>query len=233
MRIGFLLPKNSPFTPHARIFTIQKISDTKKLMTRPRTVSTTPKILTVKFDGPYPAYSETHDILADCKCRKQGGVYLWAIRVGDSFRITHIGQTGTSLYQRMKEHIINSLGGNYRISDSESLARGESKILWDGLWREGRRECLSEFLKDSTRLFEEVKRNLKLEQIFIAPLDVEDRMRRRIEGGIAKQIRKDKTASSLFPADIRVLGRLTTETPIPIRIVTKSNFLGLPERLDV
>ena len=198
--------------------------------TRP---ASTPKILTVKFDGPHPAYSETRDVLADCKNRKEGGIYFWAIRVGDSFRITHIGQTGTSFYQRMKEHIINTLGGNYRISDTEALARGDSKILWDGLWREGRRECLPEFLSNSTKLFEEAKRNLKLEKIFVATLDVEDRMRRRIEGGIAKHIRKDKIASSLLPPDIRVLGRLTTETPIPIRIVTTTKILGLPEQLDV
>ncbi len=198
-----------------------------------RAASSTPKILTVKFDGPHPAFSETRDVLADCKSRKAGGIYFWAIRVGDSFRITHIGQTGTSFYHRMKEHIINTLGGNYRISDSEALAKGESNVLWDGLWREGRRACLPEFLRDSTRLFEEAKRNLKMEKIFVAPLDVEDRMRRRIEGGIAKEIRKDKVASNLFPPDIRVLGRLTTESAIPIRIATSVKILGLPEQLDV
>jgi hypothetical protein len=202
-------------------------------MATTRAVTSTPKILTVKFDGPHTAYSETQDVLADTKNRKAGGVYLWAIRVGEAYRITHIGQTGTSFYQRMKEHIINTLGGNYRISDSEALAKGESKVLWDGLWREGRRECLPEFLQDSSRLFEEAKRNLKLEKIFIAPLEVEDRMRRRIEGGIAKEIRKDKVASSLFPADIRVLGRLTTESAIPIRIAAGVKILGLPEQLDV
>ena len=68
---------------------------------------------------------------------------------------------------------------------------------------------------------------------FLAPIVTEDRMRRRIEGAIAKQIRKDKAASSLFPPDIRVLGRLTTEAPIPIRIVTPVKILGLPEFLDV
>lgn len=193
----------------------------------------TTQILTVKFDGPHPAYSETSDVLADCKNRKSGGVYLWAIRVGTSFRVTHIGQTGTSFYHRMKEHIINTLGGNYRINDAEALKRGESEILWDGLWREGTRERLPEFLRDSARLFEAAKGNLKLEQIFVAPLDVEDRMRRRIEGAIANAIRKDKVASSLLPKDIRVLGRLTTETATPIRIITGGKILGIPEQLDV
>ena len=195
--------------------------------------STEPKLLTVHFDGPYPAYSETQDVLADCKHRKAGGVYFWAIKVGDSFRLTHIGQTGTSFYHRMKEYIINTLGGNYRICDPDALERGETKLLWNGMWREGTRERLPEFLRDSSRLFEAAKRNLMLEQIFIAPLDVEDRMRRRIEGAIAKSVRKDKTASSLFPPDVRVLGRLTTEVPLPVRIRVGKKVLGLPEQLDV
>jgi hypothetical protein len=192
-----------------------------------------PKIMTIRFDGPHPVYSETKDILADCKHRKAGGIYFWAIKVGDSYRLTHISQTGTSFYQRMKEHIINTLGGNYRISDPEALARGEMKVLWDGLWREGTRERLPDFLRDSTQLLEAAKQNLQLEKIFIAPIETEDRMRRRIEGAIAKQVRKDKVASSLLPPDIRVLGRLTTETPLPIRIVTPVKILGLPEQLDV
>jgi len=199
----------------------------------PKTSSRTPKILTIKFDGPHPTCTETKDVLADCKHRKAGGIYFWAILVGGNYRITHIGQTGTSFYQRMKEHIINTLGGNYRISDSEALLRGESKILWDGLWREGRRERLPEFLRDSTRLFEEAKRNLKLERVFVAPLVAEDRMRRRIEGAMAAQVRKDATAASLFPPDIRVLARLTNETAIPVRIVTPVKVLGLPELLEI
>jgi hypothetical protein len=192
-----------------------------------------PKLLTVHFDGPYPAYSETQDVLAECKHRKSGGVYFWAIKVGPGYRLTHIGQTSTSFYHRMKEYIINTLGGNYRICDPDALERGETKLLWNGLWREGTRERLPEFLRDSSRLFEAAKRNLMLEQIFVAPLEVEDRMRRRIEGAIAKTVRKDKVASSLLPPDIRVLGRLTTEVPTPVRFRVGSKVLGLPEQLDV
>lgn len=198
-----------------------------------RATATGPKLLTIQFDGPHPAFSETKDILADCKHRKSGGIYFWAIKVGDSYRMTHISQTSTSFYQRMKEHIINTLGGNYRISDTDALARGEMKVIWDGLWREGTRERLPEFLKHSDRLFAAAKANLQLERIFVAPVEIEDRMRRRIEGAIAKQIRKDRVASSLFPPDIRVLGRLTTEAPIPIRIKTPVKILGLPEQLDI
>ncbi len=203
------------------------------MMQTKRQASSANKILTIRFDGPYRAYSETKDVLADCKHRKSGGVYFWAIKVNDSFRISHIGQTGTSFYQRMKEHIISTLGGNYRICDAEAAARGDMRVLWDGMWREGTRGRLPEFLRQSTQLLEAAKRNLKLENIFVAPVDIEDRMRRRIEGAIAKHVRKDKVASSLLPPDIRVLGRLTMEAPIPVRIVAPVKILGLPEQLDV
>jgi hypothetical protein len=55
----------------------------------------------------------------------------------------------------------------------------------------------------------------------------------RAEGAIAKQIRKDKAASSLFPLDVRYLPKLSTETTITIRIVTPKKILGLPWQLEV
>ncbi len=187
----------------------------------------------MSFAGPYPAYSETADVLAGCAQRKSGGIYFLAIQVGSGYRLTHVGQTGASFHQRMKEYIINTLGGNYRICDPELLPRGLARPVWNGLWREGTRACLPEFLRDSTRLFELAKRQLQLEQIFVAPLKVEDRLRRRIEGAIAIAIRQDAAASSLFPPDIRVLGRLTTEAPLEIRLQTQVQILGLPERLEI
>lgn len=202
-------------------------------MTGKRSPQNPPKIRPIIFDGPYPAYSETADVLAGCKHRKSAGVYFWAIRVKNAYRLTHVGQTGTSFYQRMKEYIINTLGGNYRICDPDRLSQGEARPVWDGLWREGTRARLPEFLRDGPRLFELAKRNLQLERIFVAPLKVEDRLRRRIEGAIAQAIRRDAAASSLLPTDIRVLGRLTIEAPLSVRLRTKVKILGLPEQLEI
>ena len=133
----------------------------------------------------------------------------------------------------MKEHVIQTLGGNFRICDPQAMARGEIKVLWDGLWRPGRHSKLPEFLRDGHELFEAARGCFKLEKAFVAPLEAEDRMRRRIEGAIAKQIRKDKAGSSLFPPDVRYLPKLSTETAITIRIVTPKKILGLPEQLEV
>jgi len=195
--------------------------------------TTTSGQVTVAFNGPHTICSETKDVLADCVHRKGAGIFFTAVLVGDSYRITHIGQTGTSFYARLKEHVIQTLGGNFRICDPVAMARGENKVLWDGLWRPGRHANLPEYLRDGPALFEAARACFKLEKAFVAPLDAEDRMRRRIEGAIAKQIRKDKAASSLFPPDVRYLPRLSTETAIAIRIVTPKKILGLPEQLEV
>jgi hypothetical protein len=192
-----------------------------------------PKNLTIKFDGPYPTCTDTKDVLAECRHRKAAGIFLMATLVGDSYRITHLGQTGTSFYARLKEHVIQTLGGNYRIVDPQALSRGETKVLWNGLWRPGTHQKLPEFLRDSTRYIEAAKTCFRIEMVFVAPLDLEERMRKRIEGAIAKTIRKDPVASSLFPPDVRSLGRLTTEAPATVRIVAPARILGLPEQLEI
>lgn len=187
----------------------------------------------IVFEGPHVFCSETQDVMADCTHRKEAGIFFTAVQVGDTFRVTHIGQTGTSFYARLKEHVIQTLGGNFRICDPHALMRGEIKVLWDGLWRPGTHARLPEFLRDGPRLLEAARNCFKLEKVFVAPLEAPDRMRRRIEGAIAKQIRKDKVASSLFPPDVRYLPRLSTETAVVLRIVTPRKILGLPEQLEV
>jgi len=203
----------------------------KRTPAKPTNPATGP--FTVAFHGPHTICSESKDVLADCPQRKAAGIFFTAVQVGDTYRITHIGQTGTSFYARLKEHVIQTLGGNFRICDPKSMARGEIKVLWDGLWRPGRHAQLPEFLRDGPALFEAARACFKLEKAFVAPLELEDRLRRRIEGAIAQQIRKDMAASSLFPPDVRYLPKLSTETPTTIRIVTPKKILGLPEQLEV
>jgi hypothetical protein len=189
--------------------------------------------MTIAFDGPHLLCNESQDVLAECPQRKAAGIFLTAVLVGDGYCITHLGQTGTSFYQRLREHVIQTLGGNFRICDPTALVRGETRVLWNGLWRTGTHTKLPEFLRDGPRLFEAARQCFKLEKVFVAPLTAGERLRKRIEGAIANVIRKDPVASSLFPPDVRCLGRLTTETPIPIRIVTHANILGLPDNLEI
>ena len=107
----------------------------------------------IQFDGPHPAYSETKRYSWRISChRKTGGVYFWAIKVNDSFRITHIGQTGTS--------VLPTDEGTHHQHAPAAIIASPIPTHWDAakrnplgrLWREGHRERLPEFLRDSTKL---------------------------------------------------------------------------------
>ena len=89
-----------------------------------KTANSTSDQFTVAFNGPHIICNETKDVLADCVHRKGAGIFFTAVLVGDSYRITHIGRTGTSFYARLKEHVIQTLGGNFRICDPQAKARG-------------------------------------------------------------------------------------------------------------
>ena len=51
------------------------------------------------------------------------------------FLIDYIGETSRTFYQRMKEHLIELIGGNYRICYSEMLLLSQEVIIWNGRWR--------------------------------------------------------------------------------------------------
>ena len=80
--------------------------------------------------GPYTSCSETNDILYDCPYASDQGLYMWAVKINSgNYRVSYLGETGISFYKRTKEHLIQILGGNYQIFDSEAMKRGEHKVL--------------------------------------------------------------------------------------------------------
>jgi hypothetical protein len=191
-------------------------------------------VIHLRFTGPYPACSESADILADCPYSKASGIYLWAVRMPTGrYRITYIGETSATFYRRIKEHVIQTLGGNYRICDPTAMLQGVQKVLWDGLWRKGTRDKLPEFLRRYAEFAPLIKESLAVEVIFVAVLDCEKRLRRRIEGALAEAIRSKPEASSLLPDDIRYLKRKDAETPVRVLIQSEHVIEGLPNMIDV
>jgi hypothetical protein len=111
----------------------------------------------IHFHGPYPLCSET-DILFGCPYISDEGIYLWTVEMlSGNYRISYIGETGISFYQRTKEHLIQTLGGNYQIFDSEGMRRGEYKRIWDGLWRKETLNKFAEFFCNYEMLAPDVK----------------------------------------------------------------------------
>jgi hypothetical protein len=184
------------------------------------------------FEGPYPACSESADILYGCAHSKEPGIYLWAVRMPTGkYRISYIGETSSSFYRRTKEHVIQTLGGNYRICDSTAMRQGVQKVLWDGLWRKGSRDKLPEFLRRYAELAPLIKESLTIQVVFVAVLDCEKRLRQRIEGALADALRDDPGLCALLPSDIRYWRRGDHETPVRVVIESECDFEGLPIEL--
>jgi hypothetical protein len=186
----------------------------------------------LRFTGPYPACSESADILNGCPYSKESGIYLWAVQMPTGkYRISYIGETSASFYRRIKEHVIQTLGGNYRICDPTAMRQGVQKVIWDGLWRKGTRDKLPEFLRRYAELAPLIKESLAIQVVFVAVLDREKRLRRRIEGALAEALRANPEACSLLPDDIRYLRRNESEAPVKVVIESEGDFDGLPQKV--
>jgi hypothetical protein len=186
----------------------------------------------LKIQGPYKICDETCDVLEKCEFSKNEGIYLWAVKMSTGkYRLTYIGETSASFYKRTKEHIIQTLGGNYQVCDADAMLKGEHKIIWNGLWRKGTRNKLPEFIKKYQKLALEIKNYLMSQVLFVIPFKTDRRSRQRIEAAIAKAILNDKEASSIMPKDIRFYYKKDKEEPIEVTIESSKIIEGLPEKI--
>jgi hypothetical protein len=124
------------------------------------------------------------------------------------------------------------MGGNYRICDAEWLLKGERKILWNGMWRKGTRNLMSVFVERYVELAPKIKAYLEVLDIFVAPIQVDKRIRRRIEGAIAFSLRRELAPiGSFITEDVRYSGRKDGEAPIQVMIRSSERLLGLESQI--
>lgn len=189
----------------------------------------------VEFEGPFGLASRTPPLLFEQPVAAKSGVYLWAIPYAKGgYLVSYVGETGVSFWQRTKDHLIQTMGGNYRISDPDRLAEGEAKVVWDGLWRRDTRNRMLEYIERVVELAPLARRELQLTVMFVAPLDVDARMRQRIEAGIALAIRRQEAlSSSLLPDDIRYRPRRESEPLIQVEVRCPAPVHGIPTSVDV
>jgi len=192
-------------------------------------------ILILKLFGPFKLFGDSDRLLFDPDISYKSGIYLWTIRYKNGYLIDYIGETGNTFRQRMKEHLIETLGGNYRICDPDMLLQGKEEIIWNGLWRKGTRDKIGEFIKNYENYAPIIKRYIAIHDIFLAPLTVDRRKRQLIEGNIAKIIKEQKPPiSNLLPADIRyVYNRKDSEEGFIVKIECDENIFGLPKTLRI
>jgi len=190
--------------------------------------------LGIHFHGPYGLAGQHEKMLFGESISQEAGVYLWTVRTPDGFLVEYVGQTGESFAKRTKDHMIHTFGGNYRVCDPQLMRQGQLKVVWLGLWRRGTKDKMPEFAQRYLSLAPAIQEYLEAVELFLAPIAENRRLRERIEGAIAHQIREQSApASSLLPPDIRYRSRTQGEVPVSIDIVCDQAVLGLPSQTIV
>ena len=104
-----------------------------------------PEKLKVHFEGPFGLCGQHRRMLFGDSISAEAGIYLWTFSTDAGFLVEYVGETGKSFTKRMKEHMIQTFGGNYRVLDPVLIRRLEVKVVWNGLWRKGTRDKIAEF----------------------------------------------------------------------------------------
>jgi len=184
------------------------------------------------FNGPYTIYS-TNSIFEDTIANEEG-IYLWTLQANGKYVIEYIGETGSSFRQRTKEHIIQVLGGNYRILDASCYQKEEVRVLWNGMWRKGTRDKLGDFISSYTELAPKIVKYIDSINIFVAPIKIDGYMRKVIEGALASYIKdQPEDVTRFYPMDNRTYRPKSNAHKVKIHITSSEAIVGLPSELSI
>jgi hypothetical protein len=182
----------------------------------------------LQFYGPFILCGNDGSLLYKEEISQRAGIYLWSVNIDDGFLVDYIGETGQSFSQRMKDHMIQCLGGNYRIWEPLLFSQGKKELIWNGLWKKEVRDCMPDFVDNYIELAPKIKEYLELIRVFVAPFETTTRIRRRIEGAIASSLREQPSPiGTFFENDIRYNRRSVDEQPIEVSTSCSHRILGL------
>ena len=190
--------------------------------------------LHLEFHGPL-AWLPTDDagFIFDAEVAYKPGIYLWTVETPDGHLIWYVGQTQTSFHQRMKEHFKEQMSGSYEVYDPVLLAQGELKKIWPGMYGRGEERRAPRFLDEMPSLCEAMVELAKITRFFVAPMEGDRRLHRRVEGGIGRYLQEQPGAVGGFmdPALRYESPRFEGEEPLDVRITCPRKVLGMPRRL--
>ncbi len=184
----------------------------------------------VRWHGPCRWYGKSEDCLFTASVAGKSGIYLWTVPFNTKYLVYYVGETGRSFKTRFTEHTRDYLYGYYRIYAPTEFAQGKKKLVWGGMWKPGRRgpQRMLEFLNRYSELSKVIYEFLGQYRIFLAPLDVKERIRQRIEAAIASKLSEHPGLIGKFQNDdIRYRPRRTDEDPISAKMISFEPILGL------
>ena len=188
----------------------------------------------MQWYGPYKWYGTKDDSFFTQPEARKSGIYLWAIPFEKQYLTYYVGETGKSFANRFIQHTRDYLSGLYRVYEPHQFAEGKKILVWNGMWKPGTRgpHQMLEFLNRYSKLSPIICEFLGQLRIFVAPLNVEKRIRQRIEAAIANRLYEQPGLIGKFQDDdIRYWPRRTGEKPFSVTMTSFEPILGLYSEL--
>ena len=159
------------------------------------------------------------------------GIYLWTKTDGRRRFIHYIGET-THFLKRHKEHLTQLLGANYGVFRADSVAADDPAPIFGGMWRDKSADPLTSTVQAWLRLQREIHANVESVEVFFAPTEVSNELRKHIEGCLARQLRQRHPVEARFyPADNRTIPRRMLGQVI--RVTSELPIEGLDPEIEV
>ncbi len=189
----------------------------------------------VEFIGPFSWLDKNNipSILTSPE-GKRPGIYLWTVNTSDGELIYYVGETGRSFSQRLIEHFREHMSGGYHIHDPQEIVYGKKVQIWPGRFGSTGNRSISEFLENYLSIAPSIVKLTEVYRFFVAPLQCDNRLRARIEAGIARHLyNQEGVIGSFQESGIRYNQRRKDEEPIEVEFVFTATLLGLPKKLWV
>lgn len=185
----------------------------------------------IEWKGPYAMYpGEEFPLVFDADEAQVPGVYLWVVRQTDGYLPLYVGMSTRNIAWRQGEHVEGFLAGKYWIYNAELLKNGKRDYVRDYDPKMG----ISAFLNDYENLSSQVIEQLRIIQVFIAPIQSDKRFLERVESSLIELYWESEV-----PAEERFLdnARLSVSIPkadrIAVSVAGDALIRGMPSELDV
>jgi hypothetical protein len=186
----------------------------------------------LSWTGPFSWLGPTDSLFVSAPAG--GGVYVWALPYEDAYLPYYVGETGVSLAERSRDHLQCYCSGMYTIFEAPSFREARKQVVWKGtVYSSQFGPRLSEFMQRLPELVGHVHGILDALRVFFAPLDVDKRTLRRVEGRLAGLLAEAEAPYGTFQDEgLQYATRNGDEPPILVTVEGAPNGFVLPNSFE-
>jgi len=182
----------------------------------------------LKWEGPFSLFSsESNKSIFEINNVNYPGIYLWTTKYSTEYLVNYVGMTSKSFKQRFIEHIEYYYTGKYTVYDVKYFKNAElvCKYIPNG--------NILDFVNKYREVSAMIDDFLKSLYIFIARLDMEKMVLKKIESAIILQLKSYNDISKRFLDNKKVSHYITAEQQeLLIKMQNSEIIFGLNNTLN-